>query len=172
LINTRARVNTCRLMSSARDERALDRARRRWLLELPPRRQLGEQQYVWSSHHHRLETGIIRSQREDHHFWRKKQRNALLEALRPLPVDMVRDPLHGRLPLYGLPAFFYKPIVAYSGPEIKLGPGPKCRFCLKLLRSGEWELERCSAHYEADIRDCPATEYSLLRHSIVFGVGA
>jgi hypothetical protein len=46
-------------------------------------------------------------------------------------------------------------------PEPKLGPGPRCPFCLVLLKSVEWQLDRCLAHWDVDIADCPATEESL-----------
>ena len=42
-----------------------------------------------------------------------------------------------------------------------LDPGPRCQFCMVLLRSCEWQLERCEAYWDAELADCPATEYSL-----------
>jgi hypothetical protein len=74
---------------------------------------------------------------------------------------MRRDWVQPPLPLYGLPDYYYRRIVAPAWPGAKVGPGPRCRFCLVLLNSEEWVLERCLAHWSADILDCPATEASL-----------
>jgi hypothetical protein len=57
--------------------------------------------------------------------------------------------------------YFTTPLIASAQPEAKLGPGPRCRFCTKLLSSAEWQLERCMKHYDVDIARCPATPHEL-----------
>jgi hypothetical protein len=52
----------------------------------------------------------------------------------------------------------------WARAEAKRGPGPRCPFCLVLLRSVEWQLERCCAHWDVDIADCPGTEESVANY--------
>jgi hypothetical protein len=84
-------------------------------------------------------------------------KRSLLTALKR--QDRVRVP--DMYPRDGLP-HFHRLIVAATRPGAQLGPGPRCRFCLVLLKSVEWQLERCMVHWDVDIADCPASEASLL----------
>ena len=143
---------------TGREERAKNRVYRRWQRDTPlAQRSLRP----WCpAVHNSLEAGPPVSSRVAAHAaaksapksWAAQRRFkdwALRTALMiqyPVRVQARDDPT--------------RPIVA-NRTGAAFGPGPRCRFCLVLLRSWEWQLERCEAHWDADIADCPATEYSL-----------
>ena len=140
----------CSCMMTARDERARNRAHRRWERETPRDVQVHSPWFHWR---HFLVTGLPADRLGEAAARRAFYRNSMRTALMrhdPVP-DSDRRP--GR------------PLVASTRPGAKLGPGPRCRFCLVLLSSVEWCLERCMAHWDADIADCPATEFTL-RHFV------
>jgi hypothetical protein len=124
------------LATADRNTRAWNHAYRRMLRDLVP-------PSVFSCYPRRWPVSR-KGGADERAYFRTVQRDALLNALlRPI----------GAGPPRLLPGW------ARAGAM--LGPGPRCRFCFVLLRSVEWQLERCHTHWDVDIADCPATEQSL-----------
>jgi hypothetical protein len=150
-------------MTTERSERARARAHRRYLRSTPEHLRI---RYPWSDWRYALEEGPPVSSRAASAARRFAQKVALRTALMrhvprqsehlgPWPDDF---PSSWR----GFTGIQYiQPLVASVQPGAKLGPGPRCRFCTKLLVSVEWRLERCIAHYDVDIAQCPATAFDL-----------
>ena len=137
-------------MTTARDDRARNRAHRRWQRETAPDVQV---QSPWFQWRHFLVAGLSGSRHGEAAARRAFYKVSLRTALMRHEPDPDPDRRPGR------------PLVASTRPGAKLGPGPRCRFCLMLLQRAEWCLERCAAHWDADIADCPATEFTI-RHYV------
>ena len=153
-------------MATERSERARARAHRRYLSSIPEHLRI---RFPWRDWLHVLEEGPPVSSRVASAARRSAQKRALRTALmRHVPrldehlgPDDVPSTWRASTRIHHI-----QPLVASAQPGAKLGPGPRCRFCTKLLLSVEWQLERCIRHYDVDIAQCPATAFDLAHFNL------